>query len=105
MYHFRVNLQLQPRVFDAVSLALKMETLPGTDGITLDMLKKGDEIMNISMGIRKCVCQTKNMVREVNKVIDNIATQLSKKGSFCLRRRRRNFICQWHVQLHSVGAV
>ena len=49
----------------------------------------GDEIMNVSMGIRKCICQNKNLVRVVNKVIGNIATPLPKQGSFCLIKHYR----------------
>ena len=50
LYHFRVYLQLQPRVLDAVSPELKLEKLPGADGITLDLLKQvGDEIKNTSI--------------------------------------------------------
>ena len=67
----------------AFSLAVKREKLPGAGGIPLELLKHGgDEIMNILMGIRKCICQNKNLVRVVNKVIGNIATQLPKKDSF-----------------------
>ena len=40
--------------------------------------------MNIH--IRKSICQNKNLVIVVNKVIGNIATQLPKKGRFCINK-------------------
>ena len=55
---------------DAVSHALKMEKLPSVYGIPVDLLKhRRGEIMNISMGILKCMCQNENLVRMVSKVI------------------------------------
>ena len=55
---------------DAVSHALKMEKLPSVYGIPVDLLKhRRGEIMNISMGILKWMCQKENLVRMVSKVI------------------------------------
>ena len=56
------------------------------------MLKHGgNEIVNIYIGlyVRKSICQNKNLVRVVKKVIGNIATQLPKIGSFCLTKHYR----------------
>ena len=78
-------MQLQPRVQDTASCALKMGKLPGADGILVYLLKHGgDEIMNIPMGIWKCICQNENLVRSVNILIGNIGTPVPKKGDFCL---------------------
>ena len=75
---------------EAAALVLKIEKLPGADGIPVDLLEHGgDEIMNISKGIYHCICQNENLIRVVNKVIGNITTPLPKLGNFRLIKNDR----------------